>query len=87
MFRTFFRRLLAALSLLAILIFLGWWKKDRLIIFLDKHFYAASKQVCIYVLGQISEDAESIMLEGFCHVGQLALVNEAESRLEDNSKP
>ena len=87
MFRTFFLRLLAALTLLAILIFLGWWKKDRLIIFLDKHFYAESQQVCIYVLGRISEDAESIMLEGFCHVGQLALVSEAESRLEDNSKP
>ena len=87
MFRTFFIRLLAALTLLATLIFLGWWKKDHLIIFLDKHFYAESQQVCIYVLGRISEDAESIMLEGFCHVGQLALVSEAESRLEDNSKP
>ena len=87
MFRIFYLRLLAALTLLATLIFLGWWKKDRLIIFLDKHFYAESQQVCIYVLGRISEDTESIMLEGFCHVGQLALVSEAESRLEDNAKP
>ena len=87
MFKTFFLRLLAVLTLLAILIFLGWWQKDRLIVFLDKHFYEESQQVCIYVLGRISEDAEPIMLDGFCHIGQLALVSEAEWRLEGNSKP
>ena len=87
MFRTFFIRLLVVLTLLAILICLGWWQKDRLIVFLDKHFYEESQQVCVYVLGQLSEDAEPIMLDGFCHIGQLVLVDEAESRLEDNSKP
>ena len=87
MFKAFFIRLLVALTLLAILIFLGWWQKDRVIVFLDKHFYEESQQVCIYVFGQLSEDAEPIMLDGFCHIGQLALVSEAESRLEDNSKP
>ena len=87
MFKAFFIRLLVALTLLAILIFLGWWQKDRVIVFLDKHFYEESQQVCKYVLGQLSEDAEPIMLDGFCHIGQLALVDEAESRLEDNSKP
>ena len=87
MFKTIFIRLLAALTLLAILFFIGWWQKDRLIVFLDKYFYEESQQVCIYVLGRISEDAEPIMLDGFCHIGQLALVSEAESRLEDNLKP
>ena len=87
MFKTFFIRLLAVLTLLAILIFLGWWQKDRLIVFLDKNFQEESQQVCIYVLERISEDAEPIMLDGFCHIGQLALVSEAESRLEDNLKP
>ena len=87
MFKTFFIRLLAVFTLLAILIFIGWWQKDRLIVFLDKHFYEESQQVCKYVLGQLSEDAEPIMLDGFCHIGQLVLVDEAESRLEDNSKP
>ena len=87
MFRAFFIRLLVVLTLLAILICLGWWQKDRLIVFLDKHFYEESQQVCVYVLGQLSEDAEPIMLDGFCHIGQLVLVDEAESRLEDNSKP
>ena len=87
MYRTLFKRLIAVLTLVAILIFLGWWKKDRLIVFLNKHFYAESQQVCIFVLGRVSEDAEQVMLEGFCHIGQLALVSEAESRLEDNSKP
>jgi len=87
MFKAFFIRLLIALTLLAILIFLGWWQRDRVIVFLDKHFYEESQQVCIYVLGQLSEDAEPIMLDGFCHIGQLALVSEAESRLEDNSGP
>lgn len=87
MFKAFFIRFLVALTLLAILIFLGWWQRDRVIVFLDKHFYEESQQVCIYVLGQLSEDAEPIMLDGFCHIGQLALVSEAESRLEDNSGP
>ena len=87
MFKTFFIRLLVVLTLLAILIFLGWWQKDRLIVFLDKQFHEESQQVCIYVLGRISEDVEPIMLDGFCHIGQLVLVDEAESRLEDNSKP
>ena len=87
MFKTFFIRLLAVLTLLAILIFMGWWQRDRLIVFLDKYFYEESQKVCIYVLGRIWEDAEPIMLDGFCHVGQLALVDEAKSRLEDNSKP
>ena len=87
MFKTIFIRLLAAFTLLAILFFIGWWQKDRLIVFLDKHFYEESQQVCIYVLGRISEDAEPIMLDGLCHIGQLVLVDEAESRLEDNSKP
>ena len=87
MFKAFFIRLFVALTLLAILIFLGWWQKDRVIVFLDKHFYEESQQLCIYVLGQLSEDAEPIMLDGFCHIGQLVLVDEAESRLEDNSKP
>ena len=71
--------------LLAILIFFGWWQKDRVIVFLDKHFYEESQQVCIYVLGRISEDAEPIMLDGFCHIGQLALVSEAKTRLQDDS--
>ena len=84
MFKAFFIRLLVALTLLAILIFLGWWQRDRVIVFLDKQFYDESQQVCIYVLGQLSEDAEPIMLDGFCHIGQLALVSEAESRLEEN---
>ena len=87
MFKTFFIRLLVVLTLLAILIFLGWWQKDRLIVFLDKHFHEESQRVCIYVLGRISEDAEPIMLDGFCHIGQLAWVSEAESRLGDDSKP
>ena len=87
MFKTFFIRLLVVLTLLAILIFLGWWQKDRLIVFLDKQFHEESQQVCIYVFGQLSEDAEPIMLDGFCHIGQLALVNDAKSRLEDNSTP
>ena len=87
MFKAFFIRLLVALTLLAILIFLGWWQRDRVIVFLDKHFYDESQQVCIYVLGQLSEDAEPIMLDGFCHIGQLALVSESESRLEDNLRP
>ena len=87
MFKAFFIRLLVALTLLAILIFLGWWQRDRVIVFLDKQFYDESQQVCIYVLGRISEDAEPIMLDGFCHIGQFALVSEAESRLEDNRKP
>ena len=87
MFKAFFIRLLAALTFLAILFFIGWWQKDRLIVFLDKHFYEESQQVCKYVLRQLSEDAEPIMLDGFCHIGQLALVSEAESRLEDNLKP
>ena len=84
MFKTFFIRLLAVLTLLAILIFLGWWQKDRIIVFLDKQFYEESQQVCRYVLGQISDDPEPIMLDGFCRIGQLALVSEAESRLEEN---
>ena len=75
------------LTFLAILVFLGWWQKDRVIVFLDKHFYEESQQVCIYVLGRISEDAELIMLDGFCHIGQLALVSEAKTRLQDDSKP
>ena len=87
MFKAFFIRLLVALTLLAILIFLGWWQKDRVIVFLDKHFYEESQQVCIYVLGRISEDAEPIMLDGFCHIGQLALVSEAKTRLQDDSRP
>ena len=87
MFKAFCLRLLAALTVLAILIFLGWWQKDRVIVFLDKHFYEESQQVCIYVLGRISEDAEPIMLDGFCHIGQLALVSEAKTRLQDDSKP
>jgi len=85
MFKTFFIRLFAVLIFLAILVFLGWWQKDRLIVFLDKHFYQESQQVCIYVLGRISEDAEPIMLDGFCHIGQLALVSEAKTRLQDDS--
>ena len=85
MFKIFFTRLFAALIFLAILVFLGWWQKDRLIVFLDKHFYQESQQVCIYVLGRISEDAEPIMLDGFCHIGQLALVSEAKTRLQDDS--
>ena len=85
MFKTFFIRLFAVLIFLAILVFLGWWQKDRLIVFLDKHFYQESQQVCIYVLGRISEDAEPIMLDGFCHIGQLALVSEAKARLQDDS--
>ena len=80
MYRTLFKRFLSVLTLVAILIFLGWWKKDRLIVFLNKHFYTESQQVCIFVLGRVSEDAEKVMLEGFCHIGQLALVSEAESR-------
>ena len=87
MFKAFFIRLFVALTLLAILIFLGWWQKDRVIVFLDKHFYEESQQLCIYVLGQLSEDAEPIMLGGFCHIGQLAWVSEAESRLGDDSRP
>ncbi len=87
MFKTFFIRLLAVITLLAILIFLGWRQKDRLIVFLDKNFHEESQQVCIYVLGRISEDAEPIMLDGFCHIGRLTLVSEAEWRLEENSKP
>ena len=87
MFKTFFIRLLVVLTLLGILILLGWWQKDRLIVFLDKHFHEESQQVCLYVLGRISEDAEPIMLDGFCHIGQLALVSEAESRLGEDSKP
>ena len=75
------------LTLLAILVFLGWWQKDRVIVFLDKHFYEESQQVCIYLLERISKDAEPIMLDGFCHIGQLALVSEAESRLAGNLKP
>ena len=85
MFKKFFTRLFAVLIFLAILVFLGWWQKDRLIVFLDKHFYQESQQVCIYVLGRISEDAEPIMLDGFCHIGQLALVSEAKTRLQDDS--
>tara|TARA_A100001011_G_scaffold357310_1_gene402056 strand:+ start:118 stop:375 length:258 start_codon:yes stop_codon:yes gene_type:complete len=85
MFKTFFIRLFAVLIFLAILVFLGWWQKDRLIVFLDKHFYQESQQVCIYVLGRISEDAEPIMLDGFCHIGRLALVSEAKTRLQDDS--
>ena len=85
LFKTFFIRLFAVLTLLAILVFLGWWQKDRVIVFLDKHFYEESQQVCIYVLGRISEDAEPIMLDGFCHIGQLALVSEAKTRLQDDS--
>ena len=85
MFKNFFTRLFAVLIFLAILVFLGWWQKDRLIVFLDKHFYQESQQVCIYVLGRISEDAEPIMLDGFCHIGQLALVSEAKTRLQDDS--
>ena len=87
MFKTFFIRLFGVLTFLAILVFLGWWQKDRVIVFLDKHFYEESQQVCIYVLGQISEDAELIMLDGFCHIGQLALVSEAKTTLQDESKP
>tara|TARA_A100000164_G_C21231344_1_gene462838 strand:+ start:130 stop:393 length:264 start_codon:yes stop_codon:yes gene_type:complete len=87
MLKTFFIRLFAVLILLAILIFLGWWQKDRVIVFLDKHFYEESQRVCIYVLGRISEDSEPIMLDGFCHIGQLALVSEAKTRLQDDSKP
>ena len=84
MFKTFLKRLLAVLTLLAILIFLGWWQKDRIIVFLDKQFYEESQQVCRYVLGRISDDPEPIMLDGFCRIGQLALVSEAESRLGEN---
>ena len=86
MFKGLFIRLLAALTVLAILIFLGWWQKDRVIVFLDKHFYEESQQVCIYVLERISKDAEPIMLNGFCHIGQLVLVSEAKTRLRDNSE-
>ena len=76
------------LTLLAILISLGWWQKDRIIVFLDKHFYEESQQVCIYLLGRISKDVEPIMINGFCHIGQLALVSEAERDLQqDDASP
>ena len=87
MFKKYLIRLFAVLTFLAVLIFLGWWQKDRVIVFLDKNFYEECQQVCIYVLGRISEDAEPIMLDGFCHIGQLALVSEAKTRLQDDSRP
>ncbi len=74
------------LTLLAVLIFLGWWQRDWVIVFLDKHFYEESQQVYTYLLGRIWKDVEPIMLDGFCHIGQLALVSEAKTRLRDNSE-
>ena len=82
--RSFFIILLIFLFSLLILCFVGWIQRDRVVLFLNDHFKEESHQVCLYVLGRLAEDAEHFQLDGFCHIGIIAVVSQAEDRLADD---
>ncbi len=82
--RSFFIKLLIFLLFLVILCFVGWIQRDRVVLFLNDHFKEESHQVCMYVLGRLAEDAERFQLDGFCHIGIIAVVSQAEDRLADD---
>ena len=82
--RSFFFKLLIFLFSLLILCFVGWIQRDRVVLFLNDHFKEESHQVCMYVLGRLAEDAEHFQLDGFCHIGIIAVVSQAEDRLADD---
>ena len=82
--KSFFIKLLIFLSSLAILCFVGWIQRDRVVLFLNDHFKEESHQVCLYVLGRLADDAEHFQLDGFCHIGIIAFVSQAEGRLADD---
>ena len=82
--RSFFIKLLIFLFSLLILCFVGWIQRDRVVLFLNDHFKEESHQVCLYVLGRLAEDTEHFQLDGFCHIGIIAVVSQAEDRLADD---
>ena len=82
--KSFFIKFLIFLFSFVILLFVGWIQRDRVVLFLNDHFKEESHQVCLYVLGRLADDAEHFQLDGFCHIGIIAFVSQAEGRLADD---
>ncbi len=77
-------KFLIVVVFLTIVFLVGWSQRDRIVIFLNDNFKEESHQVCMYVLARLAEDAEDVQLDGFCHIGIIAAVSQAEDRLAEN---
>lgn len=77
-------KFLIVVVFLTALFLVGWTQRDRIVVFLNDNFRDESHQVCMYVLARLADDAERVQLDGFCHIGIIAAVSQAEDRLTEN---
>ena len=80
--KSFLFKLFSFVVFLSILLFFGWYQRDRIVVFLNDNFRAESHQVCVYILGRLAEETEHFQLDGFCHIGIIATVSQAKDRLK-----
>ena len=81
MIKPFLFKFLIVVFFFVILFFVGWYQRDRVVLFLNDNFKEESHQVCMYVLGRLAEEVEHFQLDGLCHIGIIPTVSQAKDRL------